>query len=80
MASSIKMSVAKTLVFYQDTASDTWTIVYASASMPIVEVLVNNASTGKLEKMLPKSISTPVAGTVEIKFSTPFAGIARVVY
>ena len=80
MASILKSSVAKHMVFEQATASDTWTITYGSASKPIVEVLVLNATTGKMEKMLPKTISTPVDGVVEVKFSAPFAGTARVVY
>lgn len=80
MASSMKLSVARHLVFTQDVASNTWTIVYASANKPIVEVLVQNVTTGKMEKMLPQSISCPVAGTVEVKFSAPFTGVARVVY
>lgn len=51
-----------------------WTIDYFYSYIPIVEVMINNAQTGHLEKIIPQSIERLNSHAVKITFSQAFSG------
>lgn len=74
-----KYSTAKAFDFAQTTPAVTWVVDYKFPYIPIVEVLVDNPATGKLEKMLPKSIEQTNSHTVTITFSSAHTGRVHIV-
>ena len=55
-----------------------WTIIHSlNTSAPIVSVNVDNE--GTLEKIIPKDIRVTDANTVEVEFTSAWAGNARII-
>ncbi len=61
----------------QDEASDTWDINHNLGLHPLVDVMVDVA--GVMTKIIPKDIKIIDLNNVQVLFSQPFSGSARVV-
>lgn len=68
---------AQTYQHNQSTPSALWEITHNLGVYPIVDVYVN--IDGNMEKILPKDIIRINDNVVNIEFSSPFAGVARIV-
>jgi len=68
--------IPKEFLFVQDTPASIWTIKHA-CGYPIVDIYISQ--NGVNEKMIPKEIVYVSDSLVEVHFTKPFAGFAKVV-
>ena len=63
--------------FFQSTPSATWEVQHNLGVYPVIDVMVNY--NGTLTKIIPMSVNVIDLNNVEIQFSTPYSGQARMV-
>lgn len=72
-----RYTVARSMSYTQDTASDAWVIAHNLNGSPIVDVQVHDPDMGnQLSKIIPAGVDVIDANTVLITFSSPQTGVA----
>ena len=71
-----KFFVPKEFIFRQETPSDVWVIKHA-CGYPAVDVYFNEP--GESSKMIPQKVVYISDSVLEIRFTRPFSGFAKIV-
>jgi hypothetical protein len=71
------MATVHAYQYIQDAPSDVWSINHNLGVYPVVDVVVNYQ--GSVTKIIPQDIVVIDVNNIEIRFTTPYSGQARLV-